>query len=130
MKILYQLFVFLYPKAAWLLGWKNEKARKWVIGRRDVFKNLSTYFYLHKEPVIWIHCASLGEFEQGRPVMEAIKAKNPSAKILLTFFSPSGYEIRKNYDGADWIFYLPMDSAINANRFFNIVKPNLIIFVK
>ena len=130
MKILYQLFVFLYPKAAWLLGWKNEKARKWVIGRRDVFKNLSTYFYLHKEPVIWIHCASLGEFEQGRPILESIKKQYPNYSILLTFFSPSGYEVCKNYPTADYISYLPMDSPRNAVRFLNIVQPSLILFIK
>ena len=130
MKILYQLFVFLYPKAAWLLGWKNEKANKWVKGRKDLFKSLSSYFYQQKAPVIWIHCASLGEFEQGRPILESLKKHYPEHKILLTFFSPSGYEVRKNYSEADYITYLPMDSARNANRFFNIVQPSLIIFIK
>ncbi len=130
MKILYQLFVFLYPKLAWLLGWKNDKAKKWVRGRRGIFKNLFAFFYQQKGPVIWIHCASLGEFEQGRPILEAIKNKYPNYKILLTFFSPSGYEVRKNYTVADYISYLPMDSARNANRFFNIVQPSLIIFIK
>ncbi len=77
-----------------------------------------------------MHCASLGEFEQGRPVLEALKKKYPSYKILLTFFSPSGYENKKNYDGADFIYYLPMDSAKNANQFLDIVKPSLVIFVK
>ena len=130
MKILYQLFVFLYPKAAWLISWKNEKAKNWVRGRRFVFKNLSNYFYLQKKPVIWIHCASLGEFEQGRPIIESIKQSYPDYQILLTFFSPSGYEVRKNYHAADFISYLPMDSAKNANRFFNIVQPSLILFIK
>ena len=130
MKILYQLFVFLYPKAAWLLGWKNEKANKWVKGRKGVFKSLSTYFYQQKAPVIWLHCASLGEFEQGRPILESLKKQYPNHKILLSFFSPSGYEVRKSYAEADYITYLPMDSARNANRFFNIVQPSLIIFIK
>ena len=130
MKILYQLFVFLYPKAAWLLGWKNEKAKKWVKGRRGIFKSLSTYFFQQKAPVIWVHAASLGEFEQGRPIIEAIKKGYPQYKILLTFFSPSGYEVRKNYPLADHVSYLPMDSARNANRFFNIVQPRLILFIK
>lgn len=130
MKILYQLFVFLYPKAAWLLGWKNEKARKWVKGRKGLFKSLSSYFYQQKAPVIWIHCASLGEFEQGRPILESLKKHYSNHKILLTFFSPSGYEVEKNYSEADYISYLPMDSARNANRFFNIVQPSLIIFIK
>lgn len=130
MKILYQLFVFLYPKAAWLLGWKNEKAKKWVKGRKGVFKSLANYFYLQKAPVIWIHCASLGEFEQGRPILESLKKSYPRYQILLTFFSPSGYEVRKDYPLADFISYLPMDSARNANRFFDIVQPSLILFVK
>ncbi|MCR6719044.1 MAG: hypothetical protein NVV59_01880 [Chitinophagaceae bacterium] len=71
-----------------------------------------------KGPVVWMHCASLGEFEQGRPILEEIRAKYPHYRILLTFFSPSGYEIRKNYAGADWVFYLPMDGAATARRFF------------
>jgi 3-deoxy-D-manno-octulosonic-acid transferase len=130
LKILYQLFVFLYPKAAWLLGWKNEKAKKWVKGRRGIFKSLSNYFFQQKAPVIWVHAASLGEFEQGRPIIEAIKKGYPNYKILLTFFSPSGYDVRKNYPLADHVSYLPMDSARNANRFFNIVQPSLILFIK
>ena len=78
-----------------------------------------------------MHCASLGEFEQGRPIIEALKKKQANDyKILLTFFSPSGYENQKNYSGADYIFYLPMDSKSNAKRFFKIVQPKLIIFVK
>ncbi len=130
LKILYQLFVFLYPKAAWLISWKNEKAKNWIRGRKGVFKHLSDYFYLQKKPVIWIHCASLGEFEQGRPILESIKQTYPNYQILLTFFSPSGYEVRKNYPGADFISYLPMDSSKNAHRFFNIVQPSLILFIK
>lgn len=130
MKILYQLFVFLYPKAAWLLSFYNEKADKWVKGRKEIFNTLSTAFSQQKKPVIWIHCASLGEFEQGRPVLESIKKSYPSYKILLTFFSPSGYEVRKNYSMADHISYLPMDSASAANKFFNIVQPKLILFIK
>jgi 3-deoxy-D-manno-octulosonic-acid transferase len=130
LKILYQFFVFLYPKAAWLISWKNDKAKKWVAGRRGVFKGLSDFFFQQKKPVIWIHCASLGEFEQGRPILESIKQGYPNYQILLTFFSPSGYEVRKNYPQADFISYLPMDSAKNANRFFNIVQPTLILFIK
>lgn len=82
------------------------------------------------EKIIWMHCSSLGEFEQGRPLLEKFKTQNSKLNILLTFFSPSGYEIRKNYDGADWVFYLPMDSPRNAKRFLKIVNPSLVIFVK
>lgn len=81
-------------------------------------------------PLIWMHCSSLGEFEQGRPLLEKIRIYYPSYKILLTFFSPSGFEVRKNYEGADYIFYLPADSRKNANRFLEIAQPRLILFVK
>ena len=77
-----------------------------------------------------MHCASLGEFEQGRPVLEKLKELRPDHKILLTFFSPSGYEVRKHYAVADWVFYLPLDGKKNARRFLDIVHPELTIFVK
>ena len=77
-----------------------------------------------------MHCASLGEFEQGRPIIEEIKTQYPTSKIVLTFFSPSGYEVRKNYKGADYVMYLPMDSSANAKDFLDLVKPKLAIFVK
>lgn len=80
--------------------------------------------------LVWFHCASLGEFEQGRPVLEALRTQYPGIKILLTFFSPSGYEVRKSYSGADWVYYLPMDSRANARRFLDIVQPDLVIWIK
>jgi 3-deoxy-D-manno-octulosonic-acid transferase len=107
----------------------NTKAKKWVTGRRHIFENLEVAVAGNKN-IIWMHCASLGEFEQGRPLLEKLKSQYPDYKFLLTFFSPSGYEIRKNYQGADWIFYLPMDGARNAKRFLEIVNPSLVIFVK
>ncbi|MEJ7666617.1 MAG: glycosyltransferase N-terminal domain-containing protein [Hymenobacter sp.] len=81
-------------------------------------------------PRLWVHCASLGEFEQGRPLMEGLRKKYPDHKIVLTFFSPSGYEVRKNWPGADHVFYLPLDTAGNARRFVAAVQPRLAIFVK
>ncbi len=81
-------------------------------------------------PLVWVHCASLGEFEQGRPIIEALKKESPSLKILLTFFSPSGFEVRKNYAHADYIFYLPWDTAHNAKQFIDITRPSLAIFIK
>jgi 3-deoxy-D-manno-octulosonic-acid transferase len=81
-------------------------------------------------PLVWMHCSSLGEFEQGRPVMEAIRQQYPGVKILLTFFSPSGYEIRKNNSGADYVMYLPMDSKANARKFISLVQPDLVIWIK
>jgi len=130
LKTLYNLFVFIYPKIAWLISFKNAKAKLWLEGRKNIFEKLSIAFKNNQHKIIWMHCASLGEFEQGRPVLERIKSENPNYKILLTFFSPSGYEVRKNYTGADFIFYLPMDSASNAKQFYDIVRPSLILFVK
>jgi 3-deoxy-D-manno-octulosonic-acid transferase len=107
----------------------NPKARKWIAGRRNIFRRLESSL-AGSSSVIWMHCASLGEFEQGRPVLEKLRSEYPRHKILLTFFSPSGYEVRKDYKGADWIFYLPMDGPRNARRFLEIVNPALVIFVK
>ncbi len=98
-------------------------------GRKNIFQKLEQAIP-QSEKIIWMHCASLGEFEQGRPVIEKLKAQGTGHKILLTFFSPSGYEAQKNYKGADWVFYLPMDSPGNAKRFLEIVHPSLVIFVK
>lgn len=83
-----------------------------------------------EEKVIWVHCASLGEFEQGRPVMEELKKNFPTHRLLLTFFSPSGYESQKKYEGADWVFYLPLDGPSTARKFLEITHPSLVIFVK
>jgi 3-deoxy-D-manno-octulosonic-acid transferase len=116
--------------AARVLSTTNSKAKLWTEGRKDIFKQLSIAFEQNKSQVIWTHCASLGEFEQGRPVLEQLKRQYPNAKILITFFSPSGYEVQKNYNGADWVFYLPADGKKNAKRFLNIVKPSIAIFIK
>jgi 3-deoxy-D-manno-octulosonic-acid transferase len=95
-----------------------------------MFKALATHFQDKQAPLAWFHCASLGEFEQGRPVIEAFKAHFPAYKILLTFFSPSGYEVRKNYELADFVCYLPIDTAKNAEKFLQITQPNIIFFIK
>lgn len=111
----------------------NAKAKKWVQGRDGIWQALESKIGSQKSEdsrIIWVHCASLGEFEQGRPVIERLRAQGSELKILLTFFSPSGYEIRKNYQGADWVFYLPMDGPKNAARFLKIINPSLVIFVK
>ncbi len=83
-----------------------------------------------KDKIVWFHCASVGEFEQARPLIEGVKKRYPAKKILLTFFSPSGYELRKNYDQADWVFYLPMDTPKNVSAFLDIVSPEIAIFIK
>jgi 3-deoxy-D-manno-octulosonic-acid transferase len=126
---LYNIFLFLFRVATHLASPFNPKAKKWVKGRKDIFRKLEEAIPAD-EKIIWVHCASLGEFEQGRPVIERLKIQDTGHKILLTFFSPSGYEAQKNYTGADWVFYLPMDGARNARRFLEIVHPSLVIFVK
>lgn len=102
----------------------------WLKGRRGLFKKLAAAFHTNKKPVVWMHCASMGEFEQGLPVLESIRKQYPDHLLLLTFFSPSGYEVRKDYPGVDHVFYLPMDTPNHANRFLNIVQPSLVLFVK
>lgn len=107
----------------------KPKAKLWYEGRRDIFDRLRTAIP-KGERIVWIHAASLGEFEQGQPLIAAIREQHPEYKILLTFFSPSGYEIRKNYSGVDYVFYMPMDTPKNARRFLEIVNPEIAIFIK
>lgn len=127
--IFYNIFLFLFKAGTHIASLFNPKAKKWVTGRQNIFERLEAAI-TKGEPVIWMHCASLGEFEQGRPLIEKIKTTYPGYRLLLTFFSPSGYEAQKNYKGADWVFYLPADSPRNAKRFLEIVQPTLVIFVK
>ena len=129
MKILYNIGIFAFISIARGLSPFNQKARLWIKGRKSWLTGLRQKIN-PEEKYIWIHCASLGEFEQGRPVMEMIKSVMPEYKIVLTFFSPSGYEIRKNYPGADCICYLPADTPSNAKRFIDIINPSFAIFVK
>ena len=126
---LYNIGILLLGLAVRTLSLFQGKARLWVSGRRGVFKKLPLAFSA-EDRVVWVHCASLGEFEQGRPVIEQIRRQRPEYKILLTFFSPSGYEIRKNYADADHICYLPLDTPRNARRFLRAVHPEVAIFVK
>ncbi len=127
----YNIFRLVYQLAVTLAATRNPKAKKWVDGRRNWQQQLRQNWQPKPgERIVWMHCASLGEFEQGRPVLEEIKYQYPNSNILLTFFSPSGYEIRKNYNGADYVMYLPMDAATNARDFINLVQPQLVIFVK
>lgn len=109
----------------------NPKAAKWIKGRQHLFKHLEAAMLKRGErPLVWIHAASLGEFEQGRPIIEALKREYPDVFILLTFFSPSGYEVRKNYELADFVSYLPLDSFSNAQKFIATIQPELAIFIK
>jgi 3-deoxy-D-manno-octulosonic-acid transferase len=124
------MFLLLYRSGIHLSSVWNNKAKLWVNGRKNIFNRLTNELGSHHSQIVWFHCSSLGEFEQGRPVIEKIKFQFPNSKILLTFFSPSGFEIRKDYEGAAWVFYLPLDSGKNAKQFLDIVKPALVVFVK
>ncbi len=108
----------------------NEKANLFREGRRNWKAGFQQLLKKNKEPLAWFHCASLGEFEQGRPLIEAFKKEYPNYKVLLTFFSPSGYEIRKNYKEADIVMYLPLDTQKNAEFFVKIAKPKIVFFIK
>ena len=110
----------------------NEKAKLWVNGRKGILGKIEEALAGNhdKKKIAWFHCASLGEFEQGRPVMEAFREAMPDHRIFLTFFSPSGYEIRKNYPGADHVFYLPADTAGMAAKFIKVLSPDIVFFIK
>ena len=129
MKTLYNIAMGCYHLGIAAVAPWNKKAQLWRDGRKNLFERLRAAVD-SSAPIVWVHVASLGEFEQGRPIIEKIKAERPEYKILLTFFSPSGYEIRKNYQGADYIFYLPLDTPSNARQFLDIVKPQMAVFVK
>ena len=134
MQIIYNLSIYLYLLAIRIASLFNSKAKLWLSGRKN--QNLELRIKDSKSKIIWFHCASLGEFEQARPLIESIKFKVQSSKlttdfkIVLTFFSPSGYEIRKNYQSADYIFYLPIDTPSNARKFIETIKPTTVFFVK
>lgn len=128
--LLYDFGIAAYTAAIKAVAPWKPKARKWVEGRRGIFERLQATVGASDKPVVWIHASSLGEFEQGRPVIEAIHEHYPQYRVLLTFFSPSGYEIRKDFAAADWVFYLPADTPRNVRRFLDIVRPAMAIFVK
>jgi 3-deoxy-D-manno-octulosonic-acid transferase len=126
----YNLSIRFYQFLILLASPFNQKAKQWISGRKNIFKNIEQSLKENSNPIIWFHAASLGEFEQGRPVIESFKEQNPDYKIVLTFFSPSGYEIRKDYEKADWVFYLPIDTKKNAKKFISIIQPKKVVFVK
>ncbi len=133
MRILYSILIQVYTFVIHIASLFNAKAKLWVKGRKNYFdilnKKLLTQLSGNDE-LIWFHCASLGEFEQGRPLIEKLKARNTKTKILLTFFSPSGYETQKNYTGVDFVFYLPIDSPANAKLFVTTLPLKAAFFVK
>ncbi len=136
----YRIFLGLFNAGVFIAAFFNSKAKKWVNGRKGIWERLQNEInpLTGKVPsknggrsdIIWMHCASLGEFEQGRPLLEKLRTEYPGYRLLLTFFSPSGYEVRKRYQGVDWVFYLPLDGARNAKQFLQVVDPALVIFVK
>jgi 3-deoxy-D-manno-octulosonic-acid transferase len=129
--ILYHFFLIFYKAGIYFVSLWNQKAKLWITGRRNVFETLQQALQSRgTKKTIWMHCASLGEFEQGRPVLQKIKDENPGAIIVVTFFSPSGYEIVKNKKDFDHIFYLPMDSFVHAKRWIRILNPDLVLWVK
>lgn len=130
MVVLYWLGIRLYSWLLALVAVSNEKARRLVQGQRQAFGKLAHVFGQNTAPVAWFHCASLGEFEQGRPVLEAFRADFPAHKILVTFFSSSGYESQKGFAGADLVCYLPTDTLANARRLLDLVRPSIVFFVK
>ena len=129
MNSLYNISIWFYVVAVYFASLFNSKAKLWVNGRKNIFQKIKEATKNQKN-IVWFHCASLGEFEQGKPIIEAYKTKHPQHKILLTFFSPSGYEIRKNTPLADFVYYLPADTKSNAKKFISIVKPIKVIFIK
>jgi 3-deoxy-D-manno-octulosonic-acid transferase len=129
MQVLYSIGIRVFYFSVLIYGIFNLKARAWLDGRKNIFERLQSSIS-GDEKIIWFHAASLGEFEQGRPVIEFIKKNHSTYKILLTFFSPSGYEVRKNYAFADYIYYLPLDTKKNAEKFIEIVNPAFVFFIK
>ena len=129
MRLLYSIGLYFFNAAIHLAALFNYKARLWVHGRRHVFDFLKEQCQ-GKQHIIWFHAASLGEFEQGKPLMQQYRASQPDATILVTFFSPSGYEVKKNDKAADIICYLPLDTPCNARQFLDIVPVEKAIFVK
>ncbi len=131
MLFFYNIGIFLYWLAVHVAAPFDAKAAKWVKGRRRLFAQLEQALkHRGNRPLAWFHCASLGEFEQGRPVIEALKLQHPEYFIVVTFFSPSGYEVRKSYAGADCVCYMPADFPGNARRFVNMLKPTVALFIK
>ena len=130
MTLLYNIGIFFLQLGFRIAALFVPKAKAFVDGRKNILQHIRKAFQNHHGQLVWVHCASLGEFEQGRPVVEALKKGFPLVKVLLTFFSPSGYEVRKNYKGADHVFYLPWDTSDNASEFIAATNPTVAIFVK
>lgn len=128
MRFLYNTFIYIYIGILHLISPFNKKIKTMLKGEKECFDKLKSIN--QNDKIAWFHCASLGEFEQGRPLLEKVKKHFPQHKILLSFYSPSGYEAKKDYSLADYIVYLPNDTRKNAKKFVSIVNPDLIFFIK
>ena len=126
---MYHIGIAVYTFLFRLVAFFHPKADKMVKGHKQTWKQLSNGIKL-KKSWIWFHAASLGEFEQGRPIIERLRVEHPEYAVLLTFYSPSGYEVRKNYEGVDLVCYLPFDRKKNVTRFIRIVRPKMAFFIK
>lgn len=129
MPLLYNIAVSLYGAGLRAASLWHPKARQWVTGRKNLFAELEAALS-PSDKIIWLHCSSAGEFEQGKPVAEALKQRYPSYKLLISFFSPSGFSVARGYPSADCICYLPLDTEAQARRFVRMVNPVLVVFVK
>lgn len=127
---LYTFGIWMYYAAIRVASLFHPKAEKWVQGRKNILPKIETATASFEGQTLWVHCASLGEFEMARPIIKHIKYKKATVRVVLTFFSPSGYEVIKHYTGADHVFYLPLDTPSNAQRFVTAIKPSTVIFVK
>lgn len=130
MAFIYWLVIKAYGIAIFIFSFFNDKAKSWIVGRKNLLNHIEKTLAGDKEKKIWFHCSSLGEYEQGKPVIEAVKKEYATYKIVLTFFSPSGYEIKKNDSLADYVFYMPLDGPLNSKKFIATVKPSMAFFVK
>ena len=130
MNLLYNLFLVIYSSGIHLASLWNKKARHWVKGRKNFFENLKATYKISAQKKIWMHCSSLGEFEQGRPVLKKIIEEYPEVSIVITFFSPSGLEIIKHDKEFRNVYYMPMDSSSNARRLLDILQPDIVLWVK
>jgi 3-deoxy-D-manno-octulosonic-acid transferase len=127
---LYIISIKTYFLLIRIVSFVNQKAKLSIDGRKNIFEHIQQKLKTEQRKSYWFHCASLGEFEQARPIIEKLRVNQPEFAIIITFFSPSGYEIRKDYSGADYIFYLPFDSRSNAEKFIKIIKPEKAFFIK
>ncbi len=130
MILLYNLFLLIYSLGIRIVSVWNKKAKLWIAGRKNLFENLRNTYKPNQQKKVWMHCASLGEFEQGRPVLKGLMENYPDTFIVITFFSPSGYEIAKNDKDFRQVYYIPMDSPSNAKELLDILMPDLVLWVK